>query len=77
MRAKPIHVENNENNSKYFANLGKWHSEKKTIHILNINGKEITGMEDILSEEKQYYEKHLVPTPQTNCFFEMPIAKQR
>ena len=34
-------------------------------------------MEDILSEEKQYYEKHLVPTPQTNCFFEMPIAKQR
>jgi len=34
-------------------------------------------MEDILSEEKQYYEKHLLPTPQTNCFFEMPIAKQR
>ena len=34
-------------------------------------------MEDILSEEKQYHEKHLVPTPQTNCFFEMPIAKQR
>jgi len=23
LRAKPIHVENNENNSKYFANLGK------------------------------------------------------
>ena len=36
LRSKAIHVENNEKNTRYFANLEKKHSEKKTIYKLKI-----------------------------------------
>ena len=57
LRAKATHIENNEKNSKYFANLEKRHWEQKIIHKLTINNKEVTDANEILHEQKEFYEK--------------------
>jgi hypothetical protein len=44
------HVEHNENNTKYCANILKRSSKLKTIHRLVVNGKDITNKSQIIGE---------------------------
>ncbi len=55
IRARAIHIEQNEKNTKYFANLEKRHYESKTIHKLKINNKEIRDTKTILDEQSKFY----------------------
>ena len=57
LRANAIHIESNEKNSNYFANLERKQAERKTINKLNIDGKLVTGIKPILQEEVNYYKK--------------------
>ena len=57
LRSKAIHVEQNEKNSTYFANLEKHKSEKKAIHKLVVNGKTLTDKNEILNAEVNFYSK--------------------
>ncbi|KAH3849835.1 hypothetical protein DPMN_092239 [Dreissena polymorpha] len=50
LRARAQHVEHNEKNTKYFANIEKRRSEQKTVHKLVVNGKDITNRTEILEE---------------------------
>ena len=54
-RSKAQHVEYNEKNSKYFANLEKRHNERKTILKLKTQGKEITNIKEIIHEQREFY----------------------
>ena len=49
LRSKAVKVENNEKNTKYFANLEKKHAEKKTLYKLKIDNKIITGVQNTLT----------------------------
>ena len=55
-RAKAKEIEFGEKNSKYFSNLEKSHSKAKHITELEVDGKTITNQNDILNEEKIFYE---------------------
>ena len=55
IRAKAIHIESNEKNSAYFANLEKYHAEKKTIKTLKINDSYLTDQNCILTEIHNFY----------------------
>ena len=57
LRAKATHVEYNEKNSKYFANLEKKRSEGKSINKLKVNNETITEPSKILDAELNYYTK--------------------
>lgn len=58
LRAKAVHVENNEKNSKYFANLEKQRAEKKTIYkLIDKNNIEIYDQTNIMSHIHQFYKK--------------------
>ena len=57
LRSKAIHVEGNEKNTKYFANLEKKQAEKKTIHKLKINNAVVNGVKNVLKEEVTYYKR--------------------
>ena len=50
------HVEHNENNTKYCANILKRSSKHKTMHRLVVNGKDITNKSQII--EEAYFSKH-------------------
>ena len=54
VRARAIHIEHNETNTKYFANLEKRHNESKTIHKLTINNKEVTDIHALMNEQKNF-----------------------
>ena len=56
VRSKALTVENNERNTKLFANLEKKRSESKIIKQLNVNGRVVTSLPDILNEQKIFYE---------------------
>ena len=51
IRARAIHIDQNEKSSKYFANLEKRHYDSKTIHKLKINNKEIRDTKTIRRTE--------------------------
>ena len=56
LRSKAREVEFGEKNSKYFSNLEKSRSKTKHITELEVNGKNITNPDDILLEERKFYE---------------------
>ena len=56
LRARAQHVEHNEKNTKYFANIEKRRSEQKTVHKLVVNGKDITNRTQILEEQRLFFE---------------------
>ena len=56
IRANVQHIENNETNSKHFANLEKRHFEQKTIHTLKTDNKEITSKDEMLKEQQLFYQ---------------------
>ena len=56
VRSKALTVENNEKNTKLFANLEKKRSESKIIKQLNVNGQVVASLPDILNEQKIFYE---------------------
>ena len=56
LRARAHHVEHNENNTKYCANILKRRSKHKTIHRLVVNGKDISNKSQII--EEAYFLKH-------------------
>ncbi|KAH3868378.1 hypothetical protein DPMN_031523 [Dreissena polymorpha] len=43
-------------NTKYFANIKKRRSEQKTVHILVVNGEDITNRTQILEEQRLFFE---------------------
>lgn len=47
LRARAIHVEYNEKNTKYFADLERKKAEKKCITKLRVNNEIIDGKENI------------------------------
>ncbi|KAH3878393.1 hypothetical protein DPMN_002286 [Dreissena polymorpha] len=51
-----FHVEHNEKNTKYFANIEKRRSEQKTVHKLVVNGKDLTNRNQILEEQRIFFE---------------------
>ena len=55
VRAKALKVEYNEKNTKYFSNLEKKQTERKSISQLNIKGKVVTKQSDILKSEADFY----------------------
>ena len=55
IRAEALNVEYNDKNSKYFSNLEKKQSERKSITQLNVNGKVVTKQSDILKAEAEFY----------------------
>ena len=56
MRAKAKWHCEGETSSKYFLNLEKRHySEKRVQKLINNNGEEITKLEEILEEQRQFY----------------------
>ena len=55
IRAKALHVEYTDKNSKYFSNLERKQSERKSITQLNIKGKIVTKQSDILKAEAEFY----------------------
>ena len=58
VRAKAMHIEYNEKNSKYFLNVEKKNAEIKNIRCLKLeNGDEITNRAEILSELSKFYGK--------------------
>ena len=57
LRSKAQVIEEGEKNTKYFASLEKKRAESKLITRLNIKGKITTDQNEILKEEKSYYEK--------------------
>lgn len=57
LRSKAQIIEEGEKNSKFFASLEKKRAESKIISRLNINGRVITDQDEILKEEKKYYQK--------------------
>ena len=57
MRAKALWVEEGEKNTKYYLNLEKRNYNTKNIKTLITNeDKEITELEEIIKEEKRFYE---------------------
>ena len=54
LRARAQHVEHNEKNTKYFANIEKRRSEQKTVHKLVVNGKDITNRTQTLEEQRLF-----------------------
>ena len=56
IRSKAQWVEDGEKSSKYFLSLEKVHSEKKVIHKLIVDGKEIQKPDDILKAEANFYQ---------------------
>ena len=57
LRSKCQYVENHEKNTKYFSSLEKKQAEKKIILKLNVNGKIITDIKDILNAQSLFYSK--------------------
>ena len=57
LRSKAQVIEEGEKKTKYFASLEKKRAESKLITRLNIKGKITTDQNEILKEEKSYYEK--------------------
>nr|CAB3264534.1 pol-like protein [Phallusia mammillata] len=57
IRSRARWVENGERNSKYFLNLEKRHSAKKSIEKLNIDGVTNTDQNTILNELVLFYEQ--------------------
>ena len=55
LRARAKHIEHNEKNTKYFANIEKRNSEQKTIHKLVVNDIEVTNRIQILEEQRLFY----------------------
>ena len=55
LRSKAQHIEENEKNTKYFANIEKQRAESKTIHTLKVNETEITGIKNILKAETDFF----------------------
>ena len=56
VRSKADFVENNERNTKLFSNLEKKRSESKVIKQLNINNKTVIQPNEILNQQKLFYE---------------------
>ena len=56
VRAKAESIEFGEKNSRYFANLEKAHYKSKHITALTVDNRDITTPDDILIEEKKFYE---------------------
>lgn len=81
LRAKAQHIEYNEKNSKYFANLEKRHYERKTITKLKTKHSILTDTKDILNEQRNFfknlYRKQINhdPNESNSDFFEVPINK--
>jgi hypothetical protein len=57
IRAKLDFIEFGEKNNKLFLNLEKSRQTRKSINTLLINGKKITDIKQILSEEEHFYKK--------------------
>ena len=58
LRAKARWKVEGEKSTKYFCNLEKRHYQEKLIpKLIKENDQEITNLEDILVEQKLYYEK--------------------
>ena len=55
VRARAKHIEHNEKNTKYFANLEKRHYESKTIHKLKINNIKFSDIKTIMNEQRSFY----------------------
>jgi len=55
LRGRAVHIESNEKNTSYFANLEKSRAEKKTICKLKVNNKYIYGSGEILREQVTYF----------------------
>ena len=56
MRAKAKWHCEGETSSKYFLNLEKRHYTEKRVHkLINSNGEEITKIDEILEEQRQFY----------------------
>ena len=56
IRCRAEQIEQNEKNTKYFANLEKNRANSKTINKLIDNGKEITNINDILNVEMKFFQ---------------------
>ena len=55
-RIKSYRIENSEKNIKLLKQLETRNAEKKLINNLNVNGKIISNQNEILNEQKNYYE---------------------
>ena len=80
IRAKASNVEYNEKNSKYFSNLEKKQSDRKSITQLNFKGNVITKQSDILKSEAEFYtnlykENDQVENESTYNFFNQNMSK--
>ncbi len=49
-------MEDGEKNTKFFADLEKRNFERKIISELNVNGQKITDQDQILEEQKRFYQ---------------------
>jgi hypothetical protein len=57
IRAKCLHIELNEQSSKYFLSKEKSNAGIKSIKVLDLeDGRCITKQDEILSEQKSFYE---------------------
>ena len=57
IRSRTAFLENNELNPKLFLGLEKSRQTRKVLHKLTVNGKQYSEINDILSQEKLFYEK--------------------
>ena len=69
MRIKSFKVDNSERNIKLLKGLEKRNAESKLIKELNVNGNIITAQEEILNEQKSFYENLYDYQEQTNSTF--------
>jgi hypothetical protein len=67
LRAKCMHLENNEANSKYFLTIEKTNANTKNMSkLITDSGTEITKNSEILSEQRSFYEKLYTDTLDQN-----------
>jgi exodeoxyribonuclease-3 len=67
IRARALHIELNEKNSRYFLKKEISNAKIKNISVLNLeNGKTVSDQKEILEKQKEFYEKLYTKPPQTN-----------
>ena len=76
MRIKSFKVDNSERNIKLLKGLEKRNAESKLIKELNVNGNIITAQEEILNEQKSFYENLYDYQEQTNSTFNFFMITQ-
>ena len=57
IRSRTAFLENNEVNTKLFLGLEKSRQTRKVLHKLTVNDKHYSNINDILTQEKLFYEK--------------------